>query len=201
MRRRALILAIALPALCAPASALGGVDPVEACIRDNLVRYAPPDRAVVAQYLSLEAACREKVEADEQAAVQTSPIGPAQERAGTGTGAASAPTPAPETQPSAAAGTPGHGGAVEGPAPRAGTGRRSPGGAPTVTMSPLGRPAGTSGPGARAEVLAALQRGDSADPVSPAGVSGGPGWLMGLVIGLVAIIGCAGLVGVRSPPR
>lgn len=35
---------------------------VRACVLNNLIRYAPPDRAVVAQYLDLEAACRAQLE-------------------------------------------------------------------------------------------------------------------------------------------
>lgn len=183
MRRLLTVLALVSVAIVGPVTAQGAIDPVAACIRDNLVKYAPPDRAVVAQYLSLESACRAKVEGDEQAGVQTSPLG-----GGTGSvpGGSAAPEPSatpPETVDPVVPGT----GVSPGP--------------PTVTPSPLGRPAGTEGPGARADVLAALQDSDSADTVSPAGVGGGPAWLVALVVGLVALVALAGVLGVRSRPR
>lgn len=186
MRRLLLAVALAPLAVLGPGGAQGALDPVAACIRDNLVKYAPPDRAVVAQYLSLESACRAKVEGDEQARVETSPLGgdSGGGRTGSDNGGGPSSTPGATTTDAEAPTAPG-----TSPVP------------PTVTPSPLGRPAGVSGPGAHAEVLAALRDADSAHAVSPAGVGGGPGWLVSLVVGLVALVALAGVLGVRSRPR
>lgn len=187
MRRAAIALATVLLAATGAGGAQGAIDPVAACIRDNLVKYAPPDRAVVAQYLSLESACRAKVEGDEQAGVQTTPLGGTGGGQGTtGSGAGDPPSSTTTTTDPAAPVAPGAG---------------TSGGPPTVTPSPLGRPAGATGPGARADVLAALADTDSADAVSPAGIGGGPGWLVALVAGLVSLVALAGVLGVRSRPR
>ena len=70
-------------ALLAPALAAAGANPkpkpvseaaVRACIRDNLVRYTNPSKAIFAQYVDLAAACRTALARGKEGDVKITPL-------------------------------------------------------------------------------------------------------------------------------
>ncbi|WP_217921313.1 hypothetical protein [Miltoncostaea oceani] len=167
----------------APAVAQDDLDPVARCVRDNLIRYAPPDRAVVDQYLSLESACRERIESQGGAEVEVTPGG-----AGGGGGDSSG------GDGGGAAGTPSVGGADGVPVPD-----RGEAGAGGTTPADPAVPTGT--PSARPAVLAALGDADTATPANPTALVDGPPWLLALIGGAIVSVAGAAWLGVRSRPR
>ena len=157
-------------------------------MRDNLVKYAPPDRAVVAQYLSIESACRAKIDGDEQVGIDVSPVGGATGDGGPGTSGGAAGGGEDSAGPVGTPPSP----AVDEPS---GGDRRGD----SAARSP--RSASPPAASARRDVLVALDQAEASGPGSPTGLLGGPLWLIGLVGGMLALVGVAAWAGVRSRPR
>ena len=61
-------------ALAGTAAGRGSRGEIEACGRDNLIKYAPPDRAVIDQYLSIEAACEAALNGEPGARISVTPL-------------------------------------------------------------------------------------------------------------------------------
>jgi len=192
-----LVAAGAVMVCAATANAQATRGEIAACVRDNLVKYAPPDRAVVDQYLSIEAACQAYLDGDPSAQITVTPLG----------GGASA-----------GAGTSGTSGSSSGDSGSGGTTTSSPGATASGSggsgdgSGGSGSSGGGSGSEARgsapgggdAAALAASAKIAPADAGSPSAVSAitdAPIWLL-LVLGLVVAGVVAGVVmGVRRQTR
>jgi hypothetical protein len=182
----AVVLALGIAA--SPSVAQQALDPVAACVRDNLIRYAPPDRAVVDQYLSLESACRERIESQGGAQVDVSPIG-----GGGADGGGRGPGPGAGAGSGGEAdrGVRGGAGSSRGPA---GGQERAPGaGGPATPAEPV--------VSSRVAVLAALDGAETAGPAGPSGLLKGPPWLLSLVGAAIVSVAVAAWSGARSRPR
>ena len=166
---RAAVAAIALLLTVGALHGAAATDPVARCVADNLVRYDTPDRAVVAQYVDIVAACRAAVAGDPVADVSLSPIGGA---AADGFGPPSAPSAAPSAAASGGAASP-DGPATRSPDASAGPGAPAGGPAPGSAVSPRVQAALASGP----------ERGGL--PLTGGGV---PPWLL-----VIAGLGAAGV--------
>ena len=194
MRARAVSLILACLLLGAgSAAAKETLDPVAACVRDNLVRYASPDRAVVAQYLSLESACQARIEGQDQARVNVSPL-PGSEGGG---GGGSADPPSPEPGGTAAESSSTNASPTD--VPRApGRGKRA-GDPPAAADTP---PASTTPrTSALPVVRASLEQTGASGPAGPSHLLDGPTWLIALVGGLLGAAAVAAWMGVRRRPR
>ncbi len=180
--------ALALTAGTAGAQVSSG--DIAQCVRDNLVKYAPPDRAVIDQYLSIEAACQAYLEGDGGAQISVSPSG----GAGGGGGANGA--------------TGGGAGAGAGTTSGGGTATTPGGGAPATGSGPgggsRGEARGAAPGGGDAVVLKASARIPAADAGSPAAVSAvseAPLWLIGILVLVVAGVVSAIVMGARRRTR
>jgi len=150
---------------------------VRACVVDNLIRYEPPERAVIIQYLDIEGACRARLEDNPEAQVSIVPL-PDRSGAGAGTGA---PPPGGASSPGAPDDPAGDDG-------RASGGRTAPG-------DPAARPPSdprAADATALPAVRAALLRAEVGGVTSPTAAADAPAWVILLVVAaLVAVAACA----------
>ncbi|HMO00712.1 MAG TPA: hypothetical protein PKD59_14965 [Miltoncostaeaceae bacterium] len=191
----------AIAGLLVPSSLAGApvtAAQVAACVRDNLLKYAPPDQAVIVQYLNLEAACRATLEGDDGTQVQVTALGrddadderatAAGERGDTG---GDIPSPPPNDATSAI------GSATSADAESADLTRR--GAAPEgedAAPRPSSRPGSTI-----AQVRGALAASEVDGPVSTASVRVAPAWLLGLAGVLIGAAVAGAVWRTRSRPR
>jgi hypothetical protein len=149
---------------------------VRACVLDNLIRYDPPERAVIVQYLDIEGACRARLEGAPEAQVSVVPL---EDQAGAGAG-----TSAPRTGGATSPGAPDDPGADDGGA----TGGRVGSDVPAATAPSGPRAADKT---ALPAVRVALQRSDVGRVASPTAAADAPAWVILLVVAaLVAVVGC-----------
>ncbi len=179
------VLAAALAVAAWTGTASAQSADVAACVRDNLVKYAAPDRAVVDQYLSIEAACEAYINGDPSAQISVTPID------------------------GAGGGTSGSSGSSSGGSASGGT-TTSPSGAATSGAGGSGSGGGTTTPGAEAQgtakgggdaaALAAAGKIAPADAGSPGAVSAitdAPIWLILLLVLVVAGVATGVVMGAR----
>lgn len=166
---------------------------VAACVRDNLVKYAAPDRAVVDQYLSIEAACQAYLDGDPSAQISVTPLDDgnasgASDGSGTSGSSPGAPgTGGTTTSPSGATGA-GSGGSAGG-GDGAGSGSEARGSAPG------------GGDAAALAVSAKIAPADAGSPGAVSAITDAPIWLL-LILGLVVVGVAAGVtMGVRRHTR
>lgn len=173
--------AVAVPAMAAHP------DDVRRCVAQNLVKYSAPDRAAVAQYVDVEAACRAALdgEATGGIVIAADPQAAPGARGGTGADGASADSDAGAP----AAG----GGGSDGDGD--GRGEASSGRPPAAS----GSPSSADGAADQPEILARSLRLDSAEAGGPGLFSGTPAWLLA-VIGAVVAAGLAATAIGRSRP-
>ena len=167
------VLAAALAVAAWTGTASAQSADVAACVRDNLVKYAAPDRAVVDQYLSIEAACEAYINGDPSAQISVTPID-GNGGAGGGTSGSS-------------------GSSTDG----AGSGGGGSGGA-TTASDPEAR--GTAKGGGDAVALATAGKIAPADAGSPSAVSAitdAPIWLILLLVLVVAGVAAGVVMGAR----
>ncbi len=63
-----------LLAFAATAAGQASRGEIDACVRDKLIKYASPDRAVIDQYLSIEAACEAALNGEPGARISVTPL-------------------------------------------------------------------------------------------------------------------------------
>jgi len=181
------VLAAALAVAAWTGTASAQSADVAACVRDNLVKYAAPDRAVVDQYLSIEAACEAYINGDPSAQISVTPID-GNGGAGRGTSGSSG---------SSTDGA-GSGGTTTSPSgAAAGSGGGGSGGA-TTASDPEAR--GTAKGGGDAVALATAGKIAPADAGSPSAVSAitdAPIWLILLLVLVVAGVAAGVVMGAR----
>jgi hypothetical protein len=177
LKRRLLVLGAALAAVLTPASAIAGpgdAAKVRACVERNLVRYTTPDRAVVAQYVDITAACHAALAGDEDVAVVLAPLdGDLGSPGGGGTGAEGAEGTAQERS------------GPDGAVPRGRGGDR---------RGPAGAPAAPRGVSATADAVRAALAAppETARPPGVLGLAAAPPWILGLLAaGLAGSAGAA----------
>jgi len=146
---------------------------IAACVRDNLAKYAPPDRAVAVQYLSIESACQALLEGGSGAQIAVTPLPGGDGGAGSGGGSEPVATGGGGAGAGAATGSPA--------APAAGTDR---GGDTTGGGEPAALPGAAAAvtPAALPLVRAALREADTRGPASPFAVTSAPAWILVLVV-------------------
>lgn len=150
---------------------------VRECVVDNLIRYDPPERAVIVQYLDIEGACRARLEGAPEAQVSVVPL---QEQSGDDAG----------TDVTAPGDAPSSGGSDD---PAATDGGES-GGSADSDQPAAGRPRGSRAVEGTAlpAVRVALQRSEVGGVTSPTAATDAPAWVILLVVvALVAVAGCA----------
>ena len=188
--RTVAVLAAAV-ALLAPAATAAGQatrGEIDACVRDNLIKYAPPDRAVIDQYLSIEAACEAALNGEPGAQISVAPVGGGAGDAGGASGGGGATTPSGGDTPTASDGT--------ATAPASGSASGSAGA--------RGAERGGAPGGGDAVVLRAAADLPAADAGSPAAVSAigrAPWWMLAILVIVLAGVAWGIVMGARRRTR
>ncbi len=185
-------------AAAVPASA-AHPDDVRACVARNLVKYSSPDRAAVAQYVDIEAACRAALDGEATGGIVIA--------GGGGAGGPDAPAAGGGDDGAAGGGTAGGDGSGSGSGDDGGTAGAPAGGSGGgdggssgggTTAGGGGSAEAPSGGATPSPVLATSLRETSADAGGPA--IGAPVWFLALVGALVIAGVAASLIG-RTRPR